>query len=59
MPRRSVWHVAQFDTLRLRLTKLALRIVVFKKQVHLHLPQGMLDQAIFARLPTRMPRLIV
>jgi hypothetical protein len=57
MPRRSRWRVAQFDTLRLRLIKLAVRIEVLKTQVRLHLPKATPDQAIFALLLTRMPRL--
>jgi hypothetical protein len=57
--RRSSWRVAQFDTLRLRLIKLAVRIVVMKKQVRLHLPQAMPDQAIFALMLTRISRLTV
>jgi hypothetical protein len=57
MPRRSRWRVAQFDTLRLRLIKLAVRIEVLKAQVRLHLPKATPDQAIFALLLTRMPRL--
>lgn len=57
MPRRSRWRVAQFDTLRLRLIKLAVRIEVLKTQVRLHLPRAMPDQAIFTLLLTRMPRL--
>ena len=57
MPRRSRWRVAQFDTIQLRLIKLAVRIEVLKTQVRLHLPKAMPDQAIFALLLTRMPRL--
>ena len=57
MPRRSRWRVAQFDTIRLRLIKLAVRIEVLKTQVRLHLPKAMPDQAIFALPLTRMPRL--
>jgi hypothetical protein len=57
MPRRSRWRVAQFDTLRLRLIKLAVRIEVLKTQVRLRLPKAMPDQAIFSLLLTRMPRL--
>jgi hypothetical protein len=57
MPRRSRWRVAQFDTLRRRLIKLAVRIEVLKTQVRLHLPKATADQAIFALLLTRMPRL--
>ena len=57
MPRRSRWRVAQFDTLRLRLIKVAVRIEVLKTQLRLHLPRAMPDQAIFTLLLTRMPRL--
>jgi hypothetical protein len=57
MPRRSRWRVAQFNTLRLRLIKLAVRIEVLKTQVRLHLPKATPDQAIFTLLLTRMPRL--
>jgi len=46
MPRRSSWRVAQFDTLRLRLTKIAARVEVLKRQVRL--PRSTPDQAIFA-----------
>ena len=58
-PRRSRWRAAQFDTIRLRLTKLAVRIEVLRTQVRLHLPQATPDQAILALLLTRMPRLVV
>ncbi len=57
MPRRSSWRVAQFDTLRLRLTKIAARVEVLKRQVRL--PRSTPDQAIFAMVLARMPRLIV
>ena len=57
VPRRSRWRVAQFDTPRLRLIKLAVRIEVLKTKVRLHLPRATPDQALFALLPTRMPRL--
>src|SRR6195952_4849921 len=59
MPRRSRWRVAQFDTLRLRLIKLAVRIEVLKTQVRLHLPRATPDQALFALLLTRMSRLSI
>jgi hypothetical protein len=59
MPRRSSWRVAQFDTLRLRLVKLAVRIDVLKRQIRLHLPRATPDQAIFALVLNRMARLIV
>ena len=44
MPRRSSWRVAQFDTLRLRLIKLAARVDVLKRKVKLHLPWATPDQ---------------
>jgi hypothetical protein len=59
MPRRSRWRVVQFDTMRLRLIKLAVRVEVLKKSVRLHLPRSMPNQAIFAFVLARMPRLIV
>ena len=59
LPRRSRWRVAQFDTLRLRLINLAVRIEVFKRKVRLHLPPATPDQALFALLLTRMPRLTI
>ena len=59
MPRRSRWRVAQFDTLRLRLIKLAVRIEVLKTKVRLHLPRATPDQALFALLLERMPRLSI
>jgi hypothetical protein len=59
MPRRSSWRVAQFDTLRLRLIKIAAWVEVLKRQVRLHLPRATPDQAIFAVVLTRMTRLII
>ncbi|MER8576796.1 transposase [Mesorhizobium sp. M1409] len=38
MPKRSSFAVAQFDTLRLRLIKIAARVVEMKTQIRLHLP---------------------
>src|SRR6266567_3653749 len=58
MPRRSAWRVVQFDTLRLRLVKLAARVVELKTQLKIHLPSSVPDQAIFAMLLGRLPRLI-
>ena len=59
MPRRSSWRVAQFDTLRLRLIKLAARVEVLKRKVQLHLPRATPDQTIFALVLARMPRLTI
>jgi hypothetical protein len=57
MPKRSAWRVMQFDTLRLRLVKLAARVVELKTQLKIHLPSCAPDQAIFAMLLGRLPRL--
>jgi len=59
MPKRSTWRVMQFDTLRLRLLKLAARVVELKKQINIHLPSSTPDQAIFARLLDHLPRLVI
>jgi hypothetical protein len=58
-PRRSWWRTAQFDTLRLRLIKIAAPVEVLKRQVRLHLPQATPNQAIFALVLSRLPRLVV
>ena len=58
MPKRSVWRVMQFDTLRLRLIKLAARVVELKTQLKIHLPSSAPDQSIFALLLGRLPRLV-
>jgi hypothetical protein len=57
MPKRSTWRVAQFDTLRLRLVKLAMRVVELKTRVTLHLPAACPDQAILRLVLDRLPRL--
>jgi hypothetical protein len=56
MPRRSTWRVAQFDTLRLRLVKIAARVVEMKTQVRLHLPSACLYQAILRTVLGCLPR---
>ena len=38
MPKRSMWRVAQFDTLRLRLIKLAARVIEMKTMIRIYLP---------------------
>src|SRR5512144_1115352 len=58
MPRRSSWRVAQFDTLRLRLIKIAARIVEMKTKIKLHLPTSAPDQAVVRLALGRLPRLI-
>ena len=57
-PKRSTWRVMQFDTLRLRLIKIAARVVELKTQLKIHLPSSAPDQAIFALLLARLPRLV-
>ena len=58
LPRGSTWRVVQFDTLRLRLIKIAARVVELKTPVKIHLPSSTPDQAIFAMLLGRLPRLV-
>ena len=58
MPKRSIWRVMQFDTLRLHLIKIAARVTELKTQIKIHLPSSALDQAIFAVLLDRLPRLV-
>ena len=57
MPRRSTWRVAQFDTLRLRLVKLATRVVALKTRIMLHLPSAYPNKAILRLVLERLPRL--
>jgi hypothetical protein len=61
MPKGSAWRVMQFDTLRLRLIKIAARVVELKKQIKIHLPSSTPDQAvfgIFGIVLNRLPRLV-
>jgi hypothetical protein len=48
--------VAQFDTLRLRLVKIAARVVEMKTQIRLHLPTACPYQAILRTVLGRLPR---
>ena len=58
MPKASSWRVAQFDTLRLRLIKVAARIVEMKTKIKVHLPTSAPDQAVVLLALGRLPRLI-
>jgi hypothetical protein len=58
MPKRSPWRVAQFDTLRLRLIKIAARVVELKTMIRLHLPTACPSQAILRAVLGRIPRLV-
>ena len=57
MPKRSDWRVAQFDTLRLRLIKVAARVVEMRTQIHILMPTACPVQAILRLVLTRIPRL--
>ena len=58
MPKRSMWRVAQFDTLRLRLIKIAARIVEMKTMIRIHLPTSCPAQSIMPLALARIPRLV-
>jgi hypothetical protein len=58
MPKRSTWRVAQFDTLRLRLVKLAARVVALKTRGVMHLPSACPYQAVLRLGLERLPRLV-
>jgi hypothetical protein len=58
MPKRSTWRVLQFDTLRLRLVKIAARVVEWKTMIKIHLPSSCPAQAIMPVALARIPRLV-
>jgi len=58
MPKRSAWRVAQFDTIRLRLLKLAARVVELKTRLLVHLPTACPDQVVLRLALERLPRLV-
>ena len=58
MPKRSMWRVAQFDTLRLRLIKIAARVVEMKTMLRVHLPTSCPGQNILRFALGRIPRLV-
>ncbi len=55
MPKRSGWRVSQFDTLRLRLVKIAVRVVEMMTQIRLHLPSAYPHRAILRTVLDRLP----
>jgi hypothetical protein len=57
-PKRSMWRVAQFDTLRLRLIKIAARVVEMKTMIRVHLPTSCPAQDIIRFVHARIPRLV-
>jgi hypothetical protein len=58
MPKRSIWRVAQFDTLRLTLIKVAARVVEMKTMIRVHLPTSCPAQVILRIVLGRIPRLV-
>ncbi|HEY2212392.1 MAG TPA: IS1380 family transposase [Bradyrhizobium sp.] len=57
-PKRSFWRVAQFDTLRLRLIKIAARVVEMKTMIKVHFPTASPAQDMLRLALTRIPRLV-
>ena len=57
LPRRSPWRRAQFDTLRLRLIKIAARIVEMKTRITVHLPSACPAAPVMRLLLERLPRM--
>ena len=57
MPKRSDWRIAQFDTLRLRLIKIAARVVEMRTQIRVHMPTACPVQAALRLVLGRIPRL--
>ncbi|PBN41172.1 IS1380 family transposase [Sphingobium sp. D43FB] len=58
MPRRSAWRTLQFDTLRLRLIKIAARVVELKTMIRIQWPTACPYQKILQVALDRIPRLI-
>jgi hypothetical protein len=54
LPKRSPWRTVQFDTIRLRLIKIAARVDELKKRVRVRLP-GSADPAPLRRAPDTAP----
>ena len=58
MPKRSMWRVAQFDTLRLRFIKIAARVVEMKTMICVHLPTSCPGQEVLRFALSQIPRLV-
>ena len=58
LPADPVRNVAQFDTLRLRLIKIAARVVEMKTMLRVHLPTSCPGQNILRFALGRIPRLV-
>jgi hypothetical protein len=57
LPARSPWRHAQFDTLRLRLIKIAARVVELKTRIAIHLPTACPAAPLIRLLLERLPRM--
>src|SRR5574337_261359 len=57
-PKRSMWRIAQFDTLRLRLVKIAALVVELKTMIRVHLPTSCLAHVIPRFALQRIPRFV-
>ena len=60
MPKKSIWHNLQFDTIRLRLIKIAARVIEMKTQIKVQLPTATpsaCQTALLCVLP-RLTRLV-
>ena len=58
MPKRSIWRNVQFDTLRLRLIKIAARVTELKTLIRIQWPTACQNQKIFQVALVHIPRLI-
>jgi hypothetical protein len=56
-PRRSPWRRPQFDALRLRLVKIAARVVEMKTRITVHLPSACPAAPVMRLLIERLPRM--
>ncbi|MEF2554526.1 transposase, partial [Aurantimonas sp. A2-1-M11] len=57
LPKRSPWRRAQFDTLRLRIVKIAARVDDMKTRITLHLPSACPAAPLMRLLLERLPRM--
>jgi hypothetical protein len=57
LPKRSPWRTVQFDTIRLRLIKIAARVEELKKRVRVRLPTACPHQPILRLCVERLTRL--
>jgi hypothetical protein len=57
LPKRSPWRTVQFDTIRLRLIKIAARVDELKKRIRVRLPTACPDQPILRLCVERLTRL--